>query len=117
MKTNHFVFLMAGCLFVSCGKKEGSKPQSSSSGNPITAPVDYLGAAARAKQTAQKTVGIVGLQQTILLFQAQEGRLPKDLNELVGPNYLSSLPAAPVDSRFEYNPATGDVKVVPVAPK
>jgi len=104
---------MAGCLLISCSKKQTSKPQSSSSGNPVTAPVDYLGAAVRAKQNAQKTVGVVGLQQTIQLFQAQEGRLPKDLNELVGPNYLSSLPAPPIDSRFDYNPATGEVKVVP----
>jgi hypothetical protein len=115
MKTNCLLIVLAGCLslFVSCGKKDASKTQTSSSGNPVTAPVDYLGAVVRAKQTAQKTVGIVGLQQTIQMFQAQEGRLPKNLNELVGPNYLSSLPDPPLNSKFDYNPATGEVKVVP----
>jgi len=115
MKTTCFLILLAGCFLISCGKKDASKAQntSTSSGNPVTAPVDYLGAVVRAKQTAQKTVGLVGLQQTILTFQAQEGRLPKDLNELVGPNYLSSLPEAPLNSKFDYNPATGEVKVVP----
>ena len=114
MKTSRFLMLMAGCLLAGCGKKQAAKPEApTSGGNPINAPLDYLGAAAKAKQTAQKTVGVAGLQQTINLFQAQEGRLPKNLNELVGPNYLSSLPAPPVGMKFDYNPATGEVKVVP----
>ena len=79
----------------------------------MTAPVDYLGAVAKAKKTAEKTVEAASLQKTIDLFQAQEGRLPKSLNELVGPNYLSKLPTPPAGMKFDYNPATGQVKVVP----
>jgi hypothetical protein len=103
---------MAGLLFAGCSKKTEPKPQTSSSGNPLNAPVDYLSTVVRAKQTAQKTVGIVGLQQNIQMFQAQEGRLPKDLNELVSLKYISALPTAPMDMKFDYNPATGEVKVV-----
>jgi len=55
----------------------------------------------------------VATQQQVNLFQVQEGRLPKDLNELVGPNYISHLPNPPPNMRFDYNPATGQVKVVP----
>ena len=117
MKTNYFLILMAGLLFIGCGKK--SKPQAqaaqttNSSGNALNAPVEYLGAAVRARQTALKTVGIVNLQQAIQMFQGQEGRLPRDLNELVSGKCLTALPTAPMDMKFDYNPLTGEVKVVP----
>jgi len=114
MKISPFLILMAGFLLLGCSKKkEAAKPDSGSSGNPVTAPVDYLGAVVRAKQAADKTVSIAGLQKTIDLFQAQEGRAPKDLNELVSPNYLSALPTPPVGMKFDYNPATAQVKLVP----
>jgi len=35
------------------------------------------------------------------------------LNELVSPNYLPRLPSPPPGMKFDYNPATGQVKVVP----
>jgi len=47
------------------------------------------------------------------MFYAQEGRYPKNLDELVGPNYLSRLPAPPPGMKFDYNPGTGQLKVVP----
>ena len=115
MKTHSFQFLMAGFLLLGCSKKEAAKPQvqTNSSGSAVTAPVDYLGAVVRTKQTAEQTVSTAGLQQQINLFQAQEGRLPKDLNELVNPNYLSRLPGPPQNMKYDYNPATGEVKIVP----
>jgi hypothetical protein len=88
-------------------------PDQGSSGNPITAPVDYLGAVGKAQQSATQTTSTVGLQQAIQHFQIQEGRYPKNLNELVGPNLLTSLPAPPHGMKFDYNPTTGQVKVVP----
>ena len=113
MKTYPFLLLVAGLLLPGCGKKEAAQPETSSSGNPVTAPVDYLGAVAKAKKSTEKTVETVGLQKTIDLFQAQEGRLPKNLNELVGPNYLSALPAPPAGMKFDYSPTTGQLKIVP----
>lgn len=104
---------MAGLLFFGCGKKEAPKPETSSTGNPLTAPADYLGAAAKAKKRAETTLDTAGLQKSIDLFQAQEGRLPKSLNELVAPGYLSRLPAPPAGMTFDYNPTTGQIKVVP----
>ena len=113
MKTPRFLILMAGLLVLGCHKKEAAPSEASSGGGPVTAPVDYLGAVAKAKRTTEKTVETLGLQKTIDLFQAQEGRLPKNLNELVGPNYLSQLPAPPPGMKLDYDPATGQVKVVP----
>ncbi len=108
-----FLPLMAGLVFCGCGKKEAPKAESTSSGNPAAAPADYLGAIAKAKKAAERTVDTAGLQKTIDLFQAQEGRLPKDLKELVGPNYLSKLPDPPAGMKFEYNVTSGQIKIVP----
>lgn len=109
------LIMMAGLFFCGCGKRDSASESTntSSSGNPVTAPVDYLGAAAKAKRSAEKTIDMVGLNQAVQLFQAQEGRLPKDLNELVSKRYLSSLPAPPAGMKYNYNPQTGEVRVVP----
>ena len=104
-----------GFLFPGCGQKDSESAPSTnaSSGNPLTAPVDYLGAAAKARNLADKTVSTVGLNQAIQLYQAQEGQLPKTLNDLVAKQYLSSIPPAPAGTKYEYNPQTGAVKVIP----
>ena len=104
-----------GFLFSGCGKKDsGSAPSTNvSSGNPVTAPVDYLGAAAKAKKLADKTVSTAGLNQAIQLYQAQEGQLPKTLNDLVAKQYLPNIPPPPAGMKYDYNPQTGAVKVVP----
>ena len=116
MKKSLFLglLLMAGFSFSGCDKTpKASDPSAPSSGNPVTAPVDYLGAAARAKKSMEKNLDVAGVKQTLELYRAQEGKYPKTLNELVGPNYLSKLPSPPAGMKFDYNPNTGDVKLVP----
>ena len=115
MKLSGTILLVAGLCLTGCdGKKEAAPVKSSTSGgNPLTAPADYLGAVSKAKQSADKTLVSAGLTQAIQQFYAQEGRFPKDLKELVSPNYLSALPAPPAGMKFNYNPATGDLKVAP----
>ncbi len=85
---------------------------SSAIGNPLTAPVDYLGAVSKAKRFAEKTVDLVSLNRTIQLFEAQEDRFPKDLNELVTLRYLPVLPAPPPGMKLTYNPANGRVNLI-----
>ena len=106
---------MAGFIFSGCSDS-AKKPDPSSqksSGNPLTAPVDYLNSAAQARNKAIKTLDDAGLNQSIQLFYAQEGRFPKNLNELVRPDYLTRLPQPPPGMKFDYDPATGKLKVVP----
>jgi len=108
------LIMMAGLLFCGCGKRDSaSSSTNTSSGNPITAPVDYLGAAAKAKRAAEKTVDTVGINQAVQLFQVQEGRLPKNLNELVTKKYVGSIPPPPAGMKYDYNPQTGQLKIVP----
>ena len=118
MKQLGYLILAAGLLLFGCSKKESAPAAQSTnaaaaSGNPLTAPVDYLGAVGKAHKSAVKIVDLTSLSQMVQLFNASEGRFPKDLNELVTQKYLPSLPAPPYGMTFDYNPATGQVKVVP----
>ena len=118
MKKTLSLLLLGGLALSGCGKKEAtttasSTNQSNSSGNPLTAPVDYLGAVAKAKKSAETTVETVSLNKAIQEFSVAEGRYPKDLNELVTEKYLPKLPDPPYGMKIDYDPAKGQVKVVP----
>jgi len=120
MKKSYLLTLLTGFLLAGCGKsdpkadpKADSNDGKSSSGNPLTAPVDYLGAVGKAKKVAEKTVSSAGTTQAIQFFQAEKGRFPKDLNELVVEGYLPKLPTAPPGMKLDYNPSNGQLKVIP----
>ena len=116
MKANLGLVFVTLLSFAACGKKEATAPakvtNQVATGNPLTAPVDYLGAVAKAKKVAEKTVDTVSLNQSILMFHEQEDRFPKDLNELVTKRYLPRLPAAPYGMNIVYDPVKGEVKIV-----
>jgi hypothetical protein len=101
-----------------CGKKDAAPAVAkatnppTTSGNPLTASVDYLGAVGKAQKLATKTADLTSLTQAIRQFHAGEDRFPNDLNELVREGYLPRLPAAPPGTRLEYNPARGEVRWV-----
>ena len=117
MKATFSLLLLGGLVLAGCGKKEGASASNSTnapaaSGNPITAPVDYLGAVAKAKKSSEKTIDTVYLNKTIQEFNAAEGHYPKDLNELVTEKYLPRIPEAPYGMKIVYDASTGQVKVV-----
>jgi hypothetical protein len=114
------LLLSVGLLLPACSRQgdepaagTNAPPPSASQGNPITAPVDYLGAVAKAQKSSGNTLSLVGVQQAINLFNTQEGRFPTNLNELVSPDYLPQLPTPPAGMKFSYDPSTGKVKTVP----
>jgi hypothetical protein len=117
MSKSFILLVLVAGLFVACKKNQESSTSSTNppaaSGNPVTAPVDYLGAVAKGKKTADAKLETVSINKAVQLFYAQEGRYPKDLNELVRPEYLPRLPTPPPGMKFDYNPASGEVKVVP----
>lgn len=98
------------CVGIGCAKKEEAK---SGSGNPLTAPVDYLGSVAQSKKGAEVTVDQAGLNKSIELFNIQEGRYPNDLNELASKRYIPAVPAAPHGTKLQYDSKTGQLKIVP----
>ena len=121
MKAFTILILLAGLVFTGCTQQQ-SKPEpkadetkqedNSSDITAIGAPAAYGGAMVKAKQKAVKSTDLAGINQAIKMFQVQEGRNPKNLNELVSPDYLPKLPDPPRGMKFDYDPATGEVKVV-----
>jgi|SRR5208283_1240256 len=121
MKPFFLISVAVGLLLAGCGKNNSNAHRQGTNTSPTTnitsstqpAPysADYLGTLMRADQHAVKTIDVSYLNEKIQLFNAQEGRLPKDLNELV-PNYVGKLPATPYGTKLDYDPNTGVVKVV-----
>jgi hypothetical protein len=108
--------LMIGVAFClsGCGdqKSGGGSETNTASGNPLTAPVDYLGAVGKAQQHAIKTVDVASITQAVQMFHAEHQRYPKDLNELVNEKFLGKIPDAPYGMKIDYDATTGQVKVV-----
>ena len=73
--------------------------------------MDYLNTMVQVQKAANKTIDVSYLNEAVELFKTQEGRLPTDLNELV-PNYVGKLPATSYGTKLDYDPNTGQVKVV-----
>ena len=111
----HFglVLFASSLVFAGCRKEEAlpAKTEPTASGNPITAPLDYIAAVGKAQQSAIKNVDTAALNQALQLFNVQEGRFPKDLQEMV-PNYIGKIPAAPYGMKIDYDATQGKVKVV-----
>jgi len=115
MRLTHAICCLALLGAVGCGSGSSSGGgTNSTSGNPITAPVDYLDAVGKGKQKAIKTVDIASLTQAVNMFQVSEGRFPKDLDELVSSGYIARIPDAPYRHKISYNATNGQVTVVPV---
>jgi hypothetical protein len=134
------VLLVAGLALAGCGRNENASPPSTPSNpptpaapaapatppapattvqavSPTPAPAQggngYLGTMVKAQQAAVKTVDVTSLNEEIQLFNVQEGRLPKDLNELVTKNYIGQLPAAPAGMKLVYDATQGKVTTAP----
>ncbi len=95
-------------------KKEATPPapKTETGGSVVSAPTDYLSAAAKAKQNAEKTIDVTAVNSAIEQFNVGEGRYPKDLNELVSKKYLSMIPPTPHGTKLEYDASNGQVKIV-----
>jgi hypothetical protein len=111
------VFAVCGALMVAgCGQDSGQASKSTnaaaSGSSPLTAPVDYLGAVAKGQQNAVKTVDTARLNQAVQLFNVDQGRNPKNLDELVAQKYIPQIPAVPYGMKLDYDPTSGKVTVV-----
>lgn len=100
------------CILVSGCKKQEELPVPEAPNAQAPTNSGYLSSAGRAMQSMEKTVDTASLNNAVQLFGAQEGRLPKDLNELVEKKYLSKLPVPPFGSKLQYDQAQGKVSIV-----
>jgi hypothetical protein len=120
MKMSYCLSVAAGLLLAGCGGKS-DKPAAatnttSSGSSPLSAPADYLGALGKGQQNAVKTVDTASLNQAIQMFNVDQGRNPKDLNELVEKKFIPKLPAPPFGMKLDYDANSGKVKVVKLQP-
>jgi hypothetical protein len=109
--------VVVGLCLTACSEKQetpqpASPQKTDSGGSVLSAPTDYLSAAAKAKKSAEKTVDVSAINSALDQFYAGEGRYPKDLNELVTKKYLSQVPPAPVGMRIDYDANAGKVQIV-----
>jgi hypothetical protein len=107
MKTFLLILVATGLVLTGCGKnsKYGTVQDTKKA-------LDYGNTLVNAKKTADKTIDVSYLNQAVQLFNTQEGRYPKTLDELV-PNYVAKIPDAPIGYKIEYDATKGEVKVVP----
>jgi len=99
--------LAAACaltLTSSCGDKS-SAPATSTNAADINNPL------VNAKRVADKTIDVSYLNQALQLFNVQEGRYPKTLEELT-PKYVAQLPTPPLGYKINYDPVKGEATVV-----
>ncbi len=114
------VSICAAALLAGCSGKSDSTPQGTSASSPATNSVNkatngfagYVKSLGEAQKTADKTIDVTSINKALEMFNVQEGRYPKTLQELV-PNYMPKIPDAPPGSKIVYDPANGTVKVVP----
>jgi hypothetical protein len=99
-----------------CGKEQNSPPPTAAPAAPAATPANaqagYLGTLVKGQQTAVKAIDVTSLNEEVRLFNVQEGRNPKDLDELVTQHYLGALPNPPVGMKLVYDAAQGKVSVV-----
>jgi hypothetical protein len=112
MKTAITSLFAVACLCFLASCKEGGN-SAKPSGNPVSAPGDYLGELGKAQKSAQATLTVAGLDQAIKRFQVEQNRLPKDLNELVAKGAINQIPPPPRGMKYDYDAKTGIVKLVP----
>ena len=80
--------------------------------NPLAAPVDYLGATAAGKKTAERAAHLAPVVAALQQFHAAEDRYPTRLQELVEAGFLARVPEAPAGQALSYNPNDGSVRWV-----
>jgi hypothetical protein len=115
MKALSLLAILVVLFAVGCGdnsNKSASGTNTATGGSLVTAPVDYLDAAAKAKQRAVKTIDTTSLDKAIQLFNVEKGRNPKDLNELVSEKYIKEIPTPPYGTKIDYDANSGRVSVV-----
>jgi len=117
MKKPSYIAVVGALLLAGCGNNNQSETaqgtNSTGGGKPIEAQGGgYIGALSRGQNTAIKTIDTASLDQAIQMFNVQEGRNPKNLDELVEKQLIGKVPDAPYGMKLDYDPVAGKVTVV-----
>ena len=110
MKAPLYLWLPAALILGACGQKPEAPPVAAT--NSTANANGYLGALMKNQQAAVKTIDTTSLDQAIQLFSVQNGRNPKDLNELVEQKFIPKIPETPFGTKLVYDASAGTVKIV-----
>jgi hypothetical protein len=108
MKTFKLLLPVVPALVLLSGCDGGSSSSQPESTNPADITNNTL---VNSKRTADKTLDVSYINQAIQLYNVQEGRLPKTLDELV-PKYIAKIPDAPLGYKVTYDAQKGEASVV-----
>ena len=115
MRVSSLGLLFAIAAWVGCGGSDPAEGQAKAGkpeSNPLSAPVDYLGATAAGKKAAEKTVNLAPVLSALQQFHVAEDRYPAQLQELVQAGFLARVPEAPPGQFLRYDPTDGSVRWV-----
>jgi hypothetical protein len=121
MKKSVCALLAGASILVGCDKPApapapapGAKPAEEKVGeNPLNAPTDYLKTVAKAKKSAEGSIDTISINSAISSFQAEKGRNPTNLDELVTSGTIKQIPAPPYNMKYNFDKEKGTVTVVP----
>ena len=112
MKLTLALMPLLGVLLAGCGQSPDAPAKSDSAAtNSIAGLADYLKSAAKSQKSAIKVVDTTALNKALELFYVQEGRFPKELNELVEKKFIPAIPPAPVGMKITYDDKAGIVQL------
>ena|ERR1043166_254075 len=121
-----FLVTLVTTSLLGCGKSQQSNPPNTSTptpadaGNTATNQQDSTGQAlekyghtmALAKKNALEKTDLITVDRAVQSFQADRGKNPESLDELIKEGFLPRLPDLPKGKMYSYNPQTGEVKIV-----
>jgi hypothetical protein len=111
MKISASILMVAAAFVAGCGDSSKPGTPANTVSNVVAAPANYVGAVVQAQKYAEKQIDVSYINQDIQMFNASEGRYPKDLQELI-PNYLPKMPAVPAGYKLVYDTNTHTVSAV-----
>ena len=104
-------FLVIGLLSSACSEQSEPDINENSSGNPVTAPVDYLGAVNKGRKKATIDAGLMQVNNALNQYKATNPGPAGSLQELISEGLLTELPSLPNGMKWQYNPKTGEASV------
>jgi hypothetical protein len=108
-----FTSLAAALLLCGCGEKSSTPASGTSSSSSLAdAPGNYLKAVVDDRQAAVKTIDVTSINKAIELFNVDQGRNPKDLQELAQKRFIPQVPVPPYGYKLAYDANAGSVAVV-----
>ena len=117
MKISVSLLMVAAAFVAGCGDSSKPGTPANTVSNVVAAPANYVGAVVQAQKYAEKQIDVSYINQDIQLFNASEGRYPKDLQELVKEGLIKEVPKDRYGRQLIYDPKTGTVRVDPKPPE